>query len=176
MKCKACALACGGSLNCTDGWGNSDAKLVIYLESPGNALAEKLLIWILWKLNLSSEDVWIDYLVKCPLPEKKAKKKDVMEWAGICFSKHKRKKEGIFVLSGEWTAAYAANVKLKEWHGRKEPQSGCWILYNFNYLLMNPAECVDAWRVIYKAAEEAGLSPKMIMDVPMFKFPSKKIR
>lgn len=159
------------------GWGNPDAKLVIVLDGPGHLLAEKLLIWILKRLSLTADDVWIDYTFRCQVP-KELKKKELAVCHRICWTSHPRawaEVDKVLVLAGNWSADFLANAKMKEWHGRKEPESGIWMCYSFLYLLMNPAECVDNWRVLYKAAEEAGLKPKMVVDIDPFRFPSKKL-
>lgn len=175
MKCNACKLACGGKLNCVDGWGNPNARLIIYLECPGSYQAEKLLIWMIWKLSLTENDVYIDYMVKCPT-RKEDKKKELREYTDICWSKHSRNGVGVNVLSGNETAEFLGKAKIKEWNGRKHPETGNWIVYSFDYLLMKSAECVSSWRVLFKAAEEAGLKPKMNKDLEVFKFPTKKLK
>lgn len=164
--------------NNTPGWGNPDAKLVIVLDGPGDLLAEKLLVWILQRMKLTGDDVWVDYTFRCPVP-KQLKKKELQICHRICWTSHPRawgdREDVSVVLAGNWSADFLVNAKMKEWHGRKEPDSGSWICYSFKYLLMNPAECVDNWRVIFKAAEEAGLKPEMVVDVEPFRFPSKKL-
>ena len=177
-KCQSCALgSCSPAFNASKPWGNPDAPMVVYLDSPGTPLAEKLLIWLFEKCGLSGDDVLIDYLVRCPLPKGKIKKALIDEWANKCWTVHPRhdvsKKVGI--LAGENIAHFFADAKLKDWNGKWHPASECWIVYSFNYLLMNPSECVRTWRVIYHAAKQAGLKPRMVMDIPMFKFPSKKV-
>lgn len=159
------------------GWGNSKAPLAILLDCPGNALAEKLLINLLMRLSLNGNDVWIDYLVKCPLP-KKALKANVLEYYKICWN-HIIRQEIIdaksVVVAGNWGCDFLTDHKMKDLHGRKDSDTEIWVCYSFKYLLMNPAECVDNWRVLFKAAEEAGLKPKMNLDVPAFKFPPRKL-
>lgn len=176
-KCTKCSLSCGGNLNNSEGWGNPKAKFAILLDCPGNALAEKLLINILMRLSLTSDDVWIDYLVKCPLGKKDLKAK-VLESYKICWN-HIIRQEVIdaqsVVVAGNWGCDFLTSAKMKDLHGRKCPETNIWVCYSFKYLLMNPAECVDNWRVMFKAAEEADLKPKMNLDVPAFKFPPRKL-
>jgi len=176
--CKACDLGnCPKVYNASKPWGNPNAPLVVYMDCPGSPLAEKLLIWLFEKCGLSGNDVYVDYLVKCPLPKGRTRKALVEEYKSKCWTVHPRiditKKVGI--LAGNYSAELLADVKMKDWNGRYDKESECWIIYSFAYLLMNPGECVRSWRVIFKAAEQAGLKPKMVMDIPMFKFPSKKI-
>lgn len=164
--------------NNTEGWGNPDARLIIVLDGSGNILAEKLLVWILKRLSLTADDVWVDYLFRCPVP-KQLKKKELLECHRICWTSHPKawgdREDTAVVLAGNWAADFLVNAKMKEWHGKKDPDSGVWICYSFLYLLMNPAECVDNWRVLYKAAEEVGLKPKMVVEIEPFRFPSKKL-
>ncbi len=165
--------------NNTPGWGNPDAKIVIVLDGPGDLLAEKLLVWILQGISLTGNDVWVDYNFRCPVP-KKLKKKELQVTHRICWTSHPRHwseaEDKEIVLAGNWSADFLAFAKMKDWHGKLHKETGCWVIYSFKYLLMNPAECVDASRVLYKAAEAVGLSPKIIVNtLPPFRFPSKKI-
>lgn len=177
-KCTKCWLG-GISRFCNEspGWGNPDAKLVIVLDAPGNGLAEKLLIWILRRLNLTSDDVWIDYMFKCPLPPK-PKKADLEKSYHICWN-HIIRKELLaaksVVVAGNWGCKFLVGREMKVMHGMKDEDTEIWVTYSFKYMLMNPAECLSTWRVIYKAAKEAGLKPEMVIDVEPFQFPSKKL-
>lgn len=178
--CTKCSLSatCAKNLNDSPGWGNPNAKLVVLFDAPGSALAEKLFIWITKWLSLSGNDIWVDYLVKCELPPGKPKKATMKTAYQACWNHHVRQE--VFdakevVVAGNWGAQFVAETTMKEMHGRKDPVTGVWVIYAFNFLLFNPGECVDAWRVLFKAAEGAGLKPKMNLDVEPFRFPSKKI-
>lgn len=176
--CTDCQLGRGiKTYNCVSGWGNPDAKLVILLDCPGDILAEKLLVWILERLSLTGDDVWVDYTVKCPIP-KGTKKKPLSVCHKICWTSHPRTQAlnaKSMVIAGKWGTDFVIDRKLKEIHGMKDAETEVWCCYSFMYLLMNPAECVDTWRVLFKAAEEAGLKPAMKIDVKPFRFPSKKL-
>lgn len=178
--CTDCYLYryCSKTLNNRDGWGNPDAKLVIVLEDPGHHLSEKLLIWMLQRLSITGNDVWIDYNFRCPT-SKKLKKAQTKKAHSICWTSHPRKwsddESRVVVLAGNFAAEFLADAKMKEWNGKKHPESGCWIIYSFNYQLMNANECKDASCVLYKAAEEAGLTPKFIVNFEKFNFPPKKL-
>lgn len=174
MNCTKCKLSCGKPHNCVNGWGNPDANLIVYLDCPGDTLAEKLFIWITKRLGLTGNDIWVDYIFKCPT-RKGDKKKDLEHYKNVCWTAHPRKMEGkSIVIAAKW-GDLIIGKNLKGLQGKKDADSGCWILYSFKYLLMNPVECVDAWRILFRAAEEAGLKPKMVVDVPEFRFPSKKM-
>lgn len=177
MKCEACALKCNSKYNASVGWGNPEAKMVILLDSPGDILAEKLLIWLLRKCSLSASDVFVDYLVKCPLP-KDAHKKDIASWYITCWNQYPRYEvlnNTSLVICGNWGVDFVLQGKMKNFHGRRDEETGAWVTYSMKYLLIKPSECVEAWRLLYKAAQEAGLTPKMIVDIEMFKFPPKKL-
>lgn len=173
MKCTACSLS-SKEHNCASGWGNPNAKLVVLLDCPGDLLAEKLFIWITKRLNLTGNDIWVDYILKCPIP-KGTKKKELLECYITCKAKHSRYwgNGQTFVYCGNHTTDLIGKKKMKEVHGKKV--DGIWYMYSFKYLLINPAECVESWRVLFKAAEEAGLKPKMIVDVEPFRFPTRKM-
>jgi uracil-DNA glycosylase len=176
-KCTACQLHknSGTTTNAAEGWGNREAKLVIVMDCPGSHLAEKLLIWILRKLSLTADDVWVDYTFKCPT--EKTKKAELLECHKTCWEQHPRHEiiyNHSIVLAGNWSSSFVGGQTLKNVNGRKDPE-GIWYVYSFNYLLMNPAECLRTWRVIYKASEEAGLKPAYCSELANFQFPSKKV-
>lgn len=173
MKCTACSLS-SKEHNCASGWGNPNAKLVVLLDCPGDLLAEKLFIWITKRLNLTGQDIWVDYTLKCPIP-KAIKKKQLGECFDICNNLHGSNYfyNRVGVICGNISADLPHRKKMKEVHGKKV--DGNWYIYSFKYLLMNPAECVESWRVLFKAAEEVGLKPKMIVDVEPFRFPTRKM-
>ena len=179
--CKDCRMSrfcTSATYNNTPGWGNPDAKLVVVFDDPSHSLAEKLFVWCMQKLSLTGDDVWVDYVWKCPLP-KQLKKKELEVTYKICWTSHPRHwaedENRVIVLAGNYAADFLASAKMAQAHGKKDPESQAWIVYSFLYLLMNPAECLDNSRVLYKAAEEAGLSPKYNADIPPFRFPSKKV-
>lgn len=170
-------MMCPKSANNAGGFGNPDAKLVVLMDDPGHVQSEKLLIWMFKKLGLTGNDVWVDYTFKCQIP--KGLKKNVLRHCyEICWSSHPRKEaleDRALVIAGNYGADFVLQQKMKEMNGRKDEETGAWIIYSFSYALMNPAICVDIWRVLFKAAQEAGLEPRMVIDVEPFRFPSKKL-
>lgn len=179
--CLKCSLSkdCHAGFNNIAGWGNPDAKLVILLDAPGDILAEKLLVWLLMRLSLTSEDIWVDYLVKCELTESKPKKADVLLAYKTCWQHIPRTQvtttDNVVVICGNWGSKLVAGQEMKNIHGRKDEETGAWICYSFNYLLMQPSVCLETSRVLWKAAEEAGLHPMTNTKLEMFKFPTKKM-
>lgn len=162
------------------GWGNPDAKLVILLEESAQFTAEKCLMWLLTMASLGENDVWVDYAFKCEL-QSKLKKKEEKTCFQICWTSHPRPQ--VFdetrqvVIMGKLAAEFLVGAKINEMEGkRRHEESGAWICHNMNYLLMNPAQSLDTWRVIFMAAKAAGLNPVLRTDVPIFKFPTKKLR
>lgn len=179
-KCIDCYLGTiNNTINNHQGFGNPEAKLILVMQSPGDDKAEQLLIWICKKLGLGADDIWIEYLTNCALPHVgKLKKAFHKQCYAQCWNSHPRissTRDVSLVFCGTEVADFLADTKLNEMHGKKN-ELGIWFIYSFQYLLMSPAECVEVWRVLYKAAEEAGLKPHMVADVPDFIFPSKKIR
>ncbi len=177
--CTKCDLGsqCPKTQNAVPGWGNPLAKLVIVLDCPGDHLAEKLLVWLCQKLSLTADDIWVDYTFKCPI-ESRLRKELHERYFSTCWNVFPRpevQNNHTLVLMGNYSISLLAGAKTKDIQGRKAG-TGAWCCYSLNYLLMNPAECVTTWRVLYKAAEEAGLKPRMDMKLGMFKFPSKKLR
>ena len=71
---------------------------------------------------------------------------------------------------GRWAMETLTDVKQpKEVVGIKDTASDVWCLYSPAYYTMSPGDCVAAWRVIFKAAEEAGLKPAY-KETEMFDF------
>jgi uracil-DNA glycosylase len=178
--CEKCGLGfqCHKNQNNVKGWGNPQAKLVILLDWPGDHFAEKLLIWILQRLSLTEKDVWIDYVFKCQVTLQKPKKAWLLESYKTCWNHIIRQEvfnASSVVVAGNWGCEFVVEGKMKDKHGSKDEKREVWVCYSFKYLLMNPAECVDNWRVLFKAAEEAGLKPEMNLSVPAFDFPAKKL-
>lgn len=177
-KCTDCLMGQKyNTFNNVEGFGNPDAKLVIVLDEPGNLQGEKLLIWLARKCGLTGNDIWVDYLFRCPILDGD-KKKNLLKRQQICWTSHPRlriNKAKVVILAGNWTVNFLAGIKMKDWHGRWHKETETWIIYSFDAILMKPAECVDAWRVMFKAAEQAGLKPKMILDMEKFKFPSRTL-
>lgn len=181
LLCDKCRMShwCSPDNNAVLPWGSLDAPLHIILDAPGDILAEKLLIWILRKLALGEKEVYIDYTFKCALPRHmKLKVEDARKFYPICWNEHPRlctQKDVVTVIAGSLGSKLIVGKEMKNIHGRKDPETGAWVIYSFKYLLMNPAECVDTWRVIYTAAVEAGLNPRMIVEIPPFPFPTRKL-
>lgn len=74
---------------------------------------------------------------------------------------------------GRWAMETLTDVKEpKTVVGIKDTASGVWCLYSAAYYTMSPGDCVSAWRVVYKAAEEAGLKPEY-KHTAMFDFKLK---
>lgn len=178
-KCAKCMLSttCGGKNN-EPGWGNRNAKLVILMDDPGDSRAEKLLIWLLMRMSLGGNDAWIDYVFKCALPRGKPKKADLLPAYQTCWN-HIIRNEALnakgLVVAGNWGAKFVLKLDMKNAHGKKDPDTEAWVCYSMEYALMAPGECVEISQVIWRAAEEAGLKPKMNLNVPPFQFPSKKL-
>lgn len=178
--CNKCFLGakCTKQLNNSTGWGNPLAKMVILLDEPGHTLSEKLLIWLLKRMSLGGNDVWIDYVFKCPTPWGKPKKKELLEPYKICWNHVIRKEvfeSGSLVVIGNWGCQLIAEAKMKEAHGKKDKTRELWVAYSLEYLLMNPAECVEMSCVLWTAAVEVGLKPVVDLTVEPFRFPSKKL-
>lgn len=163
-----------GKYNASAGFGNPDAPMAIVIDCPGDTLAEKLLMWLVYKLSLTGNDVWVEYTFKCPVL--KQKKKELQGCHSTCWEAYPRSLEHCksIVIAGSWSSSFVGGRQLKDMHGKKDPNSELWFVYSFKYLLMNPAECLDTSRVMFRAAEEAGLQPKYNSSIANFIFPPKK--
>jgi hypothetical protein len=78
--------------------------------------------------------------------------------------------------------AFTGRSELKNSEGRKfanwepivrEVVPEVWVGYSINYLLVSPSDTPRVFRVLYKAAEDAGLHPKI--NPKPFKFKWKNL-
>lgn len=175
--CKACSLS-SRSTNCKRGFGNSAAPLLIYITSPGYKKAEDLIVWMILKMGLSEKDVYIDYILRCPAPSgsktKTSSKKTrlpIIETCTKLWPTFGRGQE-VVTLGNIPYEAFSDRSKVSGYEGRYDKDNEVWCGYGLDYCLQNPAEALRVWRLIYKAAEKAGLQPKHT-DITLFEFPEK---
>lgn len=177
--CRACyACNLNPTLNAVAPTGNPNANLHIFLDSPhGRALS--FIGWLLDTASIAPDDVCIDYILKCAPPKGKAitdKKKPRLEAVGICCCAIPRpglQGDKSIVAAGAWAIEALIAKPMKEVAGIKDKDTGIWAMYNPLYHIMNAGECQRSYRVLFKAAEEAGLKPAYNPNIEMFDFAMK---
>lgn len=178
MSCHACPLGRAVGKNSMGRYGRSDAPLAIFLDSP-DSRAEQLLAWIILSMGLTDQDVCVDYIFKCTIPKignpiaKKADRTPAMKKCHELFERPGFVAQQIVCLGNIAYEAFSDVSKVTEMQGRYDQKHQVWVSYGPLYLLMNPGECLRTWRVIYRAAELAGLKPQFQRDFPKFDFPTR---
>lgn len=195
-NCQNCFLhkTARSNSRCLKGEGGIEAKLAIFADHPymlddrrGRPFvseAGELLKWMLRRMSLSLESVYIDYTVKC-YPEKLPKKKPERYVAIQACSKYRiatlqslRPKEivGFGQLScesliGKSNVGDYANTCWPS----SDPQVAAivprvWIGYSIGYPLNAPGEAHSQFGLIWLAAEAAGLHPQINEAIKPYKF------
>lgn len=196
-NCLLCNVANPRSV-CMEGEGDIMSPLAIFLDTPlmlddrthrsFKSDAADFVRHCLKKMGINPADVWLDYSVKCyPAKKMPGKKKDRMEVIYAC-SEYRiatlqnmpnlRALVAMGALSCETFTGHATigDRAGAEWKPREiwlEPLlEHVWVSYSPGYVLESPSESGAIFRVIWKAAEEAGFTPK-VTRVPPFDFPTK---
>lgn len=170
---------------CLKGRGDKDAELLIFLDAPG--LVEdrrsksfvsdgaEYLDHLMALMSIPRSQYYLEYIVKCyPKPCKiygqKAPRQQMIEActryriATLQFVKPK----AIVCMGSVACEAVMGSTKVGEFEGTKwtpyepltrEYVNDVWITYNPAYGLEAPAEAVGIYRVLFTAAQDAGLNP-----------------
>lgn len=69
--------------------------------------------------------------------------------------------------------AFSDISKCGPHQGRYDQKLGIWVGYSLMYAMMSPGEAMRLWRLIYRAAEGAGLHPVWNPEFPKFDFPKR---
>lgn len=184
-SCQECVLHQRAKHVCLPSQGGPDCKLAIYLDSPtymddkrGRSFVSdnaEFVKYCLRRMSVNVEDVYFDYIVKCYPGKLPGKKKDRMACVRACsqyrFASLQALKnlQSIVVLGAVGCEAITLNKTIGEKAGAEwEPVSPLmrelvkevWVGFSPGLLAEKPAEAGSIYRVIWSAAEEAGLNPK----------------
>lgn len=193
-NCRRCQLSNYAKTVCLQGMGNPDtAQLAIFLDAPlydddirGRPLESqggKLLLNLLGRMSLTTEQVYIDYTVKCYagkyMPKQKAERLKCIEacsYYRFATLQNLPNLQKILVMgrlslealngaseigkfeSESWTPR---ELELRQW-------GEVWVSFSPAYGIEKPAERPSIYRIIWKAAEEAGLFPETNLKYPHF--------
>lgn len=194
-SCKDCKLYANAKTPCLNGRLHKGVRLLIYSDAPDyfadNAArsysmdAGKILDWMLKRMSISPELVGYDYTLRCypakSLPTTKAGR---AECVGECnhyrFANIAKLRPKAIVSLGQVSLeAFTGKSKVGDYEGQRvrswepivsELVDGVWVGYGLTYILMFPSDSYRTFRVIYKAAEEAGLRPKIDSTVSPFRW------
>lgn len=194
-ECEKCVLHKRAKHRCLPSVGTQDAKLAIFLDSP-NYLDDRrgrgfvsdnaeFVRFCLRRMSVSLDDVYMDYVVKCYPGKMPGKKDDRMACVRECSTYRfaaLQKLPHLKALVGLGSLACETFTMVKE-VGKK---AGCdwplispmmkrhfehvWIGMSPGVLKEQPAEAGSIYRVIFMAAEEAGLKPEVNLEVKPYNF------
>lgn len=192
-KCTLCPCHVSARTVCLKGKVAPRSRLVVFTDSPdyfadnaGRPYAldtGKILDWMFARMSVPSKDVSYEYTIRCygkdTLPTTKAGRAQcIEECAQYRFATiAKIKPKAIAVLGQVSFEAFTGAGKVGEHEGRRlrawEPVvrdfvDGVWCGYSLAYILISPSDAYRVFRVLYKAAEEAGLNPELDPSVPPF--------
>lgn len=197
-NCELCELSqtCSPKAVCLKGGGGLDARLAIFLDAPsivedrrGKGLVSEsaeFLKWLLNRMSVSTQDVYVDYVLKCyHKPNKNVGKKafraQMLEACSVYrFATLQRIKPKAIIAMGTIACeAFTGSSEIGEYEGARwtsnEPRvreivDAVWISYAPAYALESPAESVGIYRTLFAAAKEAGLKPKLNTKIPLYDY------
>ncbi len=180
MNCTKCLLHKFARTNCFQPRGSSNPKLLIRLDYPyidddkgGQSKATKLLLWMIKRMSLSLEQIAIDYILKCHKPKQQLKKKpERLEAIRQCKSNDNLSiKPKAIVLMGSIACESKFPDQLKNREGAywfDNPR--VFVTYSPAYAIETPSQIVGIYRMIWWAAEYAGLNPKFNPQIKPFNY------
>lgn len=187
-RCQDCSLFSKCHNPCLPGKGNAEtAVLAIFVDQPSwmddqrreSFVSDpaKLLWHFIDRMGINRDCVWLDYVLKCGagkgVPTRKAERAVCIE---AC-SKYRfatlqtlPQLKAIVTMGKIALEAFTGNTELKNFEGcawwpsepavRDTGVNKVWVTYNPAYCKEKPAETPEVYRVIWRAAESAGLKPK----------------
>lgn len=171
------------------------SKLVIFTDAPDYfadnagkpyALDVGLMLdWLLKRMSIDPDDVAYEYTLRCygkgSLPTTKAARcVCIEECSRFRFAALARIRPRAIVALGQVSLeAFTGKTQVGEYEGQRlipwEPvvrdyTSGIWCGYSINYALISPSDTYRIFRVIFKAAQEAGLKPRPNPNIAPFQW------
>lgn len=167
------------------------AKLLIFVDHPteeedrkhkaGSSDNIQMIRWLLERMSVRTEDVSIQFTLKCFKPKHAlTKKRERLSYIQDC-SEHsmeqiKRIAPRAIVSMGSISCeAFFGGAQLKTKEGIQSQShikgiGKVWVAYSPAYATQSPAESLRLYRVIFRAAEEAGLNPHHNSEVKPYDF------
>lgn len=180
MKCEKCNLHLTCKSPCIMGTGNPKAKVMLVGEAPGYdedkkgvpfvGVAGQLLDFILYKLGIEREDLYITNLIKCrppnnTLPKASELKEIVESCKPHLMSEIKQVKPKVVVTLGGTATASLTGVRfISKCEGLVLPMEHTKIkavaCYHPAYVLRSPSKESNIARALFKAMTIAGMKLK----------------
>lgn len=170
-------------------------KLLVFTDHPdyfadhaGRSYSldvRRMLDWLFARMSIDPERVAYDYTLRCyakgSLPTTKADRAVCIEecssyrFASIA----KVSPRAIAVLGQVSLEAFTGRTQIGNWVERaihateqfvQDYVSEVWVGYSINYILTSPSDTPSVFRVLYSAAQDAGLNPKLNPNIPPFQW------
>lgn len=193
--CTDCQLYQGAKHRCLPSIGGSDCRLAIFFDSPamiedkrGRSFVSdnaEFVKYCLQRMSVKLEYVYLDYIVKCytkKLPGEKAARMDCVRSCSqyrFASLQEMPKLKSIVALGalGCETFTLAKKIGTKqgcEWVPAspiiRQHVKHVWIGFSPGLLKEKPSEAGSIYRVIFMAAQEAGLKPHVNLNLKPFDF------
>lgn len=194
-ECDECVLHTRARHVCLPSEGDQDAVLAIYLDYPsflddrrGRSFVSdnaEFVKFCLHRMSVSLDAVFFDYIVKCCPGKMPGKKEDRMTCVRAC-SQYRfaalQKLPHIKAIVGLGSLACETFTLVKEVGKKagaewapispimKQHVDHIWIGMSPGVLKEQPSEAGSIFRVIWMAAEDAGLSPAVNEDMKPYQF------
>jgi len=194
-ECTDCVLHERAKHRCLPSLGTQDAVLAIYLDSPsflddrrGRSFVSdnaEFVKFCLKRMSVSLDNVFLDYIVKCCPGKMPGQKENRMACVRAC-SQYRfaalQKLPHIKAIVGLGSLACETFTLVKEVGKRagsdwepispimKQYVDHIWIGMSPGVLKEQPSEAGSIFRVIWMAAEEAGLKPEVNLEIKPYDF------
>jgi len=181
MSCHNCHLHESCRTPCLPGHGNPNASLFILGECPGSAedysgvpfvgLAGKLLDFVLAKLSLDRQDIFISNVVKCRPPENKLPTGAALqEIVDACWPHLKKELQSVdpkvVVLMGNTALKLICESGIKKLEGMEVDTvyegAKTFACLHPAFVLRSPSYEASLGRALFVAAKAAGMKPRSI--------------
>lgn len=185
-SCDDCALHRSAKHRCLPSVGSEDARLAIFLDSPamiddkrGRSFVSdnaEFVRYCLSRMSVPLAEVYLDYIVKCypkKLPGDKAARMACVRACGqyrLAGLQNLPQLKTIVALGSLGCETFTLHKKMGDKQGAEwKPASPIvrglvehvWIGFSPGLLKEKPSEAGSIYRVIFMAAKEAGLKPKV---------------
>lgn len=197
--CKDCSLHTGTSCVCMKGKGETYGTMTVFTDFPDYFATRarrayaldvgRFLDWMFERMSINPRLINYEYTLRCyaqkTLPTTKAGRlvciQECNQYRFAIVAKQRPK--AIVTLGQVSLEAFTGRTKLKDNNGLQVPTNELiisrrcgiehiWCGYSVQYALMSPSESPDMFRVLWYAAEEAGLKPKLNPSVTPFQWPN----
>ena len=139
-------------------FGHQNPKLVVWVEAEKSSpRGESLLCWHLKRLSLTLQAVAVDYDVNSP--------KGGVPSSGI-----------VSLVCGKNIVKALTGVSFVKYKYMKVMGRPIWLSQGFEFGLVNASENYEISRVMFLAAQQAGLEPKIDFSVEQFQHFIKKLK